>query len=70
MVSQLVQDCGNFTKIRNKSSEKASNEISLNLLEHLIMLCIRVRAFSFVKDKREKFRLSSYHDQEKLPELH
>ena len=52
MVSQLVQDCGilsNFTKIRNQPSEKVSKEISLNLLEHLIMLYIRVCAFSFVK---------------------
>ena len=62
MVSQLVQDCGilsNFTKIRNQSREKVSKEISLNLLEHLIMLYIRVRAFSFVKDKREKFKLET-----------
>ena len=60
MVFQLVQDCGilsNFTKIRNQSSEKVSKEISLNLLEHLIMLYIRIRAFSFVKNKREKFKL-------------
>ena len=78
MVSQLVQYCGihsNFTKIRNQSSKKLSKEISLNLLEHLIILYIRVCAFSFVKDKRgvqtgnkkEKIELSSYHDQEKLP---
>ena len=57
MVSQLVQDCdilSNITKIRNQSSEKVSKEISLNLLEHLIMLYI-----SFVKDKREKFKLET-----------
>ena len=62
MVSQLVQNWGipsNFAKIRNQSSEKVSKEISLNLLEHLIMLYIRVRAFSFVKDKREKFKLET-----------
>ena len=77
MVSQLVQDCGilsNFTKIRNQSSEKVRKEISLNLLDHLIMLYIRVRAFSFVKErssnwkKKEKNELTSYHNQEKFPE--
>ena len=52
MVSQLMENPSvlcNFNKVRNQSVEKVSKEIALNLLEHLITLYVRVRAFSLGK---------------------
>ena len=62
MVSQLLKNPSvllNFNKVRSQSVEKVSKEIALNLLEHLIMLYIRVRTFSLVKDKIELHKIAS-----------
>ena len=56
MVSTLIKDCNilsNYTTLCDMSIEKVCKEVSLNLLEQLIMLNVRVRVFSLVKDKRE-----------------
>ena len=62
MVSYLLKDPSvlfNYNKLRNLTEVKINNEIALNLLEHLIMLYIRVRVFSMVKDKREIHKIKS-----------
>ena len=62
MVSDLISNCGilsYFSKICNKSVEKVPKEIALNLLEHILMLYIRACTFSFVKDKKELFKLEA-----------
>ena len=62
MVSDLINNCGilsYFSKIRNKSVAKVPKEIALNLLEHILMLYIRACTFSFVKDKKELFKLEA-----------
>ena len=62
MVSDLINNCGilsYFSKIRNKSIENVPKEIALNLLEHILVLYIRARTFSFVKDKKELFILEA-----------
>ena len=41
------------------SIEKVCKEVSLNLLEDLIMLYVRVRVFSQVKDKRELHKMEA-----------
>ena len=41
------------------SIEKVCKEVSLNLLEHLIMLYVCVRVFSLVKDKRELHKMEA-----------
>jgi len=49
LVKDLITNCGilsNFGKLKN-DSEEVSEEISLNLLEHVMMLYIRARTFSF-----------------------
>jgi len=62
MVASLLKDpcvLYNFNKVRMLTTEKISKEIAYNLLEHLIMLYIRVRVFSMVKDKRELHKIKS-----------
>ena len=62
MVSQLMENPSvlcNFNTVRNQSVEKVSKEIALNLLEHLITLYVRVRAFSLAKDRRELHNITS-----------
>ena len=49
----------NLNKIRGLASCEVSKEVSLNLLEHLIMLYVRVRVFSTVKDKIEIHKIQS-----------
>ena len=50
----------NYNKLRyDESTEKISKEIAMNLLEHLIMLYVRIRVFSLVKDKCELHKISS-----------
>lgn len=54
MVSYLMNNARilcNYNKLKNASTEEVSKEIALNLLEHLIMLYIRVRVYLLVKDK-------------------
>ena len=39
-----------FTILRNKCHETVKKEVGLNFLEDLLMLYVRIRAFSFAKD--------------------
>ena len=62
MVSYLLKDPSvlfNYNKLRNLTEVKINKEVALNLLEHLIILYIRVRVFSMVKDKREIHKIKS-----------
>ena len=62
MVSDLLKNPSilcNYNVLRNQAAEKVSKEVEINLLEHLIMLYIRVRIFSLVKDKRELHKIES-----------
>ena len=62
MVSTLIKDCNissNYTTLCDMSIEKVCKEVSLNLLEHLIMLYVRVRVFSLVKDKRKLHKMEA-----------
>ena len=57
MVASLMKDSSvlcNFTKVSNLCSEPTKKEISLNLLQDLLMLYIRLRTFSYAKDKQEQ----------------
>ena len=61
IVDTLIEDSFvlfNFSKILHSSSDKIQKEIALNLLEDLLTLYIRVRTFSFVKDKLQAFKIS------------
>jgi len=61
-VSTLIKNSyilSNYTTIRDLSTEKVSKEVALNLLENLIMLYVRVRVFSLVKDNRELHKMEA-----------
>ena len=47
----------NFTQVRQSAAEKVKKEIALNLMGDLLTLYIRVRTFSFVKNKQQEFRM-------------
>ena len=62
LTSLLLKDCGvlsNFNKVRNNSDEKISKEVALNCLEHIIMLYIRVRTFSYVRNIQQLHKIES-----------
>ena len=62
LVKDLITNCGilsNFGKLKNESDEEVSEEISLNLLEHVMMLYIRARTFSFVQNKQQLHKIES-----------
>ena len=62
LTSSLVKDCGvlsNYDKIRSNAEQKISKEIALNFLEHLLMLFIRVRAFSYVRNIQQLHKMKS-----------
>lgn len=62
LVTDLLENpivLSNYRRVRNQASEKVSKEVALNLLEHLIMLYVRVRTFSFVKDQCEIHNIRS-----------
>ena len=62
MVSNLIKDCNilsNYTALCDLSTTKVSKEVALNLLENLIMLYVRVRVFSSVKDKCELHKMEA-----------
>ena len=60
LVSQLLLNSsvqGNYLDVCSRADiEKVPKEIALNLLEHLLLLYIRVRSFSFAKDKLKKHK--------------
>ena len=71
MVSDLLTNPSilcNCNVLRNQASELVSKEVAINLLEHLIMLYIRVRIFSLVNDKRELYKMKS--KNKKMRSLH
>lgn len=55
--NSLILD--SFSKIRGKSSTHVKKEIALNLLNDLLTLYIRVRSFSFAKDKVQASKIKS-----------
>ena len=61
LVSQLILNSlvqGNYFDVCSRAdSEKVPKEIALNLLEHLLLLYVRVRSFSFAKDRVRKHKL-------------
>ena len=62
LVKDLITNCGilsNFGKLKNESDEEVSEEISLNLLEHVMMLYIRAKTFSFVQNKQQLHKIES-----------
>ena len=46
-----------FAKVRQSSPDNIKREIAFNLLEDLLTLYIRVRTFSYVKDKVQAFKI-------------
>ena len=48
-----------FSKLRSSSSDHVKKEVALNLLEDLLTLYIRVRTFSYVKDKQQLHKLQA-----------
>ena len=48
----------NFKSICNDIDPKVDKEISLDLLERILILYVRVRAFSYAKDIREKHKVA------------
>ena len=62
IVNSLLENCfilACFSTLRNKCTHKISKELSLNLLEDLLTLFIRARTFSYVKQKRDQFKLEN-----------
>ena len=62
IVSMLIENITvlcNYNKLRNQCSEKVSKEIAMNLLDHLLTLYIRVRTFSLVSDKVQRYKLEA-----------
>lgn len=61
LVSQLMLNSlvkGNYFDVCSRAdTDKIPKEIALNLLEHLLLLYVRVRSFSFAKDKVKKHKL-------------
>ena len=60
IVNALMENCmllENFAKVRRSSLDNIKEEIAFNLLEDLLTLYIRVRTFSYVKDKVQAFKI-------------
>ena len=67
MVGQLMQNCGllhNYEKLK-LCAEDVKSEVSKNLLEDLLMLYIRVRTFSYVKDKQQLHKIQAQKGKER-----
>lgn len=68
IVSYLMKNCSivnSYSKVRNNCSCEIKNEIALNLLEDLLMLYIRLRTFSFVKQKHQLHKLKTHKNKSK-----
>ena len=48
---------GSFAKVRQSSPDNIKREIAFNLLGDLLTLYIRVRTFSYVKNKVQAFKI-------------
>ena len=60
IVNGLMKNCmvlQSFAKVRQSSPDNLKKEIVFNLLEDLLTLYIRVRTFSFFKDKVQAFKI-------------
>ena len=61
LVSKLLEDTfvlGCFGDMRRSAEEKVSKEVSLNLLEDMLTLYIRVRSHSYAKDKQQHHKIA------------
>lgn len=54
LVSPIIQSC--MSLVCKSAELPIDPEITLNLLEHMVTLFIRVRAFSYAKDKKQAFK--------------
>lgn len=62
MVGTLLQHSeilSQFSKVRSKAEQKADKDVAMDLLEDIITLFIRVRAFSYAKDCQERHKIKS-----------
>ena len=60
LVSSVIKDSlvmANYFQVLRMANTHVSKEIALNLLEHLILLYVRVRTFSYAKDKVKQHKL-------------
>ena len=60
IVNALMENCmvlENLAKVRRSSPDIFKKEIAFNLLEDLLALYIRVRTFSYVKDKFQALKI-------------
>ena len=60
IVNARMENCmvlESFAKVRRSSPDNIKKEIAFNLLEDLLTLYIRVRTFSYVKDKVQAFKI-------------
>ena len=60
IANALMENCivlEGFAKVTRTSPDNIKKEIAFNLLEELLTLYIRVRTFSFVKDKVQAFKI-------------
>ena len=60
IVNALMDNCmvlESFAKVRRSSPDNNKKETAFNLLEDLLTLYIRVRTFSYVKDKVQAFKI-------------
>ena len=63
IVAKLMTDFGvlsNFSNLHSKAEEKVDKEIALNLLEQLLSLYIRVRGFSYAKDRLQQHKVAAH----------
>ena len=70
-VNALMENCvvlESFAKVRRSSPDNIKKEIAFNLLEDLLTLYIRVRTFSFVKDKGQAFKIRNSKQNQHLLE--
>ena len=49
----------NYYSVYNDTPEEVEKEVALNLLEHMLTLYIRVRAFSYAKKKVEVHKIQT-----------
>ena len=62
MVDMLLQHSdllSHFSKVRSRAEQKAEKDIAMDLLEDMVTLFIRVRAFSYAKDCQERHKIKS-----------
>ena len=62
MVFEMLKDCTVMSKYHSICygiDPKVNKEISMNLLEHILSLFVKVRVFSYAKDIREKHKVTN-----------